>query len=164
MAALSRRRSVSHCNATHCIAGFFNHLFIGWQLVNPMLGWQAGSSPSPPHVHYPERKQLQTATAQFYTFTTCIFITLHCAFSFPTLQYCWGSMGERRAVPLHFLFFFSPFLPCLQNVYASMQTSAEVGYYRGESEREGGRETGTKRGDGKGVSERLREAVDASER
>lgn len=62
------------------------------------------------------------------------------------------------------LVFFSPFLPCLQNVYASMQTSAEVGYYRGESEREGGRETGTKRGDGKGVSERLREAVDASER
>lgn len=75
-----------------------------------------------------------------------------------------GFDGREESSSPALLVFFSPFLPCLQNVYASMQTSAEVGYYRGESEREGGRETGTKRGDGKGVSERLREAVDASER
>lgn len=150
MAALSRRRSVSHCNATHCIAGFFNHLFIGWQLVNPMLGWQAGSSPSPPHVHYPERKQLQTATAQFYTFTTCIFITLHCAFSFPTLQYCWGSMGERRAVPLHFLFFSPLFCPaCKMSMPVCrhlLRLATTEGRARG---REGGRQ-GPKEVMGKG--------------
>lgn len=148
MAALSRRRSVSHCNATHCIAGFFNHLFIGWQLVNPMLGWQAGSSPSPPHVHYPERKQLQTATAQFYTFTTCIFITLHCAFSFPTLQDCWGSMGEQ--FPCTSCFFSPLFCPACKTSMPVCRHLLRLATTEGRARgREGGRQ-GPKEVMGKG--------------